>query len=83
MTLCLSGLSGNEQHGDAQGLGPHTHGHLFSSPSPLSLVAAFSPGAFLAGVPVQPVLLHYPNTLVGEVNWRGGEAVTGGWRHIC
>uniref|UniRef100_A0A8C7Z469 Lysophosphatidylcholine acyltransferase 4 n=1 Tax=Oryzias sinensis TaxID=183150 RepID=A0A8C7Z469_9TELE len=26
----------------------------------------FKPGAFLAGVPVQPVLLHYPNRLVSE-----------------
>uniref|UniRef100_A0A3Q3QGJ6 Phospholipid/glycerol acyltransferase domain-containing protein n=1 Tax=Monopterus albus TaxID=43700 RepID=A0A3Q3QGJ6_MONAL len=26
----------------------------------------FKPGAFLAGVPVQPVLLHYPNKLVSE-----------------
>uniref|UniRef100_A0A673BSJ2 Lysophospholipid acyltransferase LPCAT4-like n=1 Tax=Sphaeramia orbicularis TaxID=375764 RepID=A0A673BSJ2_9TELE len=27
----------------------------------------FKPGAFLAGVPVQPVLLHYPNKLVSTV----------------
>lgn len=34
---------------------------------PFFLFFTNSPGAFLAGVPVQPVLLRYPNTLVGKV----------------
>lgn len=79
------GMSGT----DTEGLGPLSHMiHFFvwssvthsQSPVLSSLFSALSPGAFLAGVPVQPVLLHYPNKLVGEVNegmagwwwWRGG-----------
>uniref|UniRef100_A0A669EBX9 Lysophosphatidylcholine acyltransferase 4 n=1 Tax=Oreochromis niloticus TaxID=8128 RepID=A0A669EBX9_ORENI len=31
-----------------------------------SALIKFKPGAFLAGVPVQPVLLHYPNKLVSN-----------------
>ncbi|KAM3857338.1 lysophospholipid acyltransferase LPCAT4 [Diretmus argenteus] len=33
-----------------------------------SVLIKFKPGAFLAGVPVQPVLLHYPNKL-DTVRW--------------
>lgn len=33
-----------------------------------SVLIKFKPGAFLAGVPVQPVLLHYPNEL-DTVRW--------------
>ncbi|XP_052353456.1 lysophospholipid acyltransferase LPCAT4 isoform X4 [Oncorhynchus keta] len=43
----------------------------------------FKPGAFLAGVPVQPVLLHYPNKL-DTVRWthRGTTWVEALW-HTC
>ena len=37
---------------------------MFANPMFLSLFFLISLGAFLAGVPVQPVLLHYPNKLV-------------------
>lgn len=36
---------------------------------------SLSSGAFLAGVPVQPVLLHYPNKLVSEVVFARGSKV--------
>lgn len=51
---------------------------------PLCLIVCFfsffsfsklSSGAFLAGVPVQPVLLHYPNKLVSEVGFARGSKV--------
>lgn len=82
-SVTLVGMSGT----NTEGLGPFSHMiHFFvwssvthSRPPVLfSLFSAFSPGAFLAGVPVQPVLLHYPNKLVGEVN--GG--ITGRWSGI-
>uniref|UniRef100_A0A8C3ACK2 Lysophosphatidylcholine acyltransferase 4 n=1 Tax=Cyclopterus lumpus TaxID=8103 RepID=A0A8C3ACK2_CYCLU len=41
-----------------------------------SALIKFKPGAFLAGLPVQPVLLRYPNQLVSEaVSKGGGEAL--------
>uniref|UniRef100_A0A8C7DI41 Lysophosphatidylcholine acyltransferase 4 n=1 Tax=Oncorhynchus kisutch TaxID=8019 RepID=A0A8C7DI41_ONCKI len=43
----------------------------------------FKPGAFLAGVPVQPVLLHYPNKLVSRLDCvRIGIQVEALW-HTC
>lgn len=59
--------------------------HRHTLPFLFSLFSTFSPGAFLAGVPVQPVLLHYPNKLVGEVNGRKGRGqgcrLSGGFRN--
>ncbi|KAI1888663.1 hypothetical protein AGOR_G00187460 [Albula goreensis] len=40
----------------------------------------FKPGAFMAGVPVQPVLLHYPNTLdTVRWTWKGTSWVRALW----